>query len=241
MLIMGHRGARYEAPENTVAGFDHAVRLGLQAVEFDVRLTSDNQVAVIHDSTVDRTTDGEGLVAELTLAELKDLDARSIFPDWPTDCWIPSLAEVLEVIGGLQTFEIEIKHDEPERLDVLVPLVLSELERRSLDQAVFTSFDPYALALVGRLAPDRPRGWIADFDSLDSLDLALELGVQRVGVPVETGSAEIVAAARGKGLTVVGWPTNTRAEFDENVRRNVDVVCTDSPSTIRTWLPQLPR
>jgi glycerophosphoryl diester phosphodiesterase len=238
MMIMGHRGARFEAPENTVAGFDHAVRLGLPAVEFDVRLTGDDELVVMHDRTVDRTTDGTGPVAELTIAELKSLDARSIFPEWPAACPVPTLAEVLEVVGGLDAFELEIKPDDQDRLDVLVPLVLAELDQRGLDQAVLTSFDRYALELVHRLAPDRARGYVEDFDSPEGVQRALDLGVQRVGVPVETGSAEVVTAARDAGLTVVGWPTNTRAEFEANVGRGVDIICTDSPSTIREWLDE---
>lgn len=238
MMIMGHRGASFEAPENTVAGFDHAVRLGLGSVEFDVRLTGDGEIAVIHDKTVDRTTDGSGPVAELSMAQLQELDARSIFPDWPESCPVPRLAEVLEVIGGLDAFELEIKSDLPERLDVLIPLVLAELDRRGLDQAVITSFDPYALELVHRLAPQRARGYVEEFGSVDRVRHAVEIGVQRIGVPVPTGSAEVVTAAQQAGLTVVGWPTTERSEFDVHIERGVDVICTDAPSLVRSWLDE---
>jgi glycerophosphoryl diester phosphodiesterase len=77
MILIGHRGGRFEAPENTLPGFRYALDLGLEAVEFDLRLTRDGQVVVIHDSTVDRTTNGTGAVADLTLAEIQALDARA--------------------------------------------------------------------------------------------------------------------------------------------------------------------
>src|SRR5687768_9710541 len=86
MILLGHRGARFEAPENTLPGFRYAIDLGLEAVEFDLRLTRDGEVVVIHDETVDRTTNGTGAVADLTLGEVQRLDARSIFPDWPESC-----------------------------------------------------------------------------------------------------------------------------------------------------------
>ena len=100
MQLIGHRGARFEAPENTLAGFRHAIELGLSAVEFDVRVTRDNELVVIHDATVDRTTDGTGEVSSFSLAELRELDARAEFSDWPEVCQIPTLSEVLDVVEG---------------------------------------------------------------------------------------------------------------------------------------------
>ncbi|MGB3329490.1 MAG: glycerophosphodiester phosphodiesterase family protein, partial [Thermomicrobiales bacterium] len=83
ITLVGHRGAAFEAPENTLAGFRHAVDLGLRCVEFDIRLTADDQLAVIHDATVDRTTNGRGRVADHTMADLARLDARAIHDQWP--------------------------------------------------------------------------------------------------------------------------------------------------------------
>src|SRR5690606_17261213 len=89
MQILGHRGAKGEAPENTLAGFAYAKQIGLDAIELDVRLTKDDQVVIMHDPTVDRTTNGQGAVGELTFAELHALDARADFPEWPAACSVP--------------------------------------------------------------------------------------------------------------------------------------------------------
>jgi glycerophosphoryl diester phosphodiesterase len=87
-IVIGHRGAAAHFPENTAASFDHAVSLGVDAIEFDLRVSRDGVVVVIHDPTVDRTTNGNGAVAELTLAELKELDAGARFtPDGRTFPW----------------------------------------------------------------------------------------------------------------------------------------------------------
>ena len=112
MLIYGHRGAQGEAPEGTIPGFRHALALGLDAVEFDVQLTADHQLVVIHDATVDRTTDGHGPVSSFSLEHLQQLDARAQFPDWPEPCRVPTLAETLEVGGGMSHLLVEIKRDD---------------------------------------------------------------------------------------------------------------------------------
>ncbi len=90
MLIYGHRGARGEAPENTLAGFHRALAAGASRVELDLRLSSDEELVVIHDETVNRTTDGRGLVAHKSVAELARLDARRAGPDWPDPQSVPT-------------------------------------------------------------------------------------------------------------------------------------------------------
>jgi glycerophosphoryl diester phosphodiesterase len=237
LIIYGHRGARFEAPENTIPGFRFALSLGLRGIEFDVRLSADDRLVVIHDATVDRTTNGTGNVGELTFDEIRALDARSTFPDWPEPCIVPTLAEVLDVVGHLETLEVEIKKDTPERLERVVPMVLAELASRELPgQVIVTSFEVHPLELAQRRAPDRERGYVGAWDSPEFLETALRLGATRACIPFRTGSAEIVKAAQDAGLSVNGWPCNTREELDEHLRRGVDTICSDAPSTIRTWL-----
>src|SRR5512133_1950014 len=87
-IVIGHRGAAARFPENTAASFDHAVSLGVDAIEFDLRVSRDGVAVVIHDPSVDRTTNGTGLVSELTLADLKKLDVGAKFtPDGRTFPW----------------------------------------------------------------------------------------------------------------------------------------------------------
>ena len=123
--LYGHRGAQNEAPESTLSGFRHAIAIGLTAVEFDVQRTADRQLVVIHDATLDRTTNGHGPVADLTLADLQRLDARAQFPDWPEPVTVPTLAEVLHVVSGMEHLLVEIKPDAPEELDWVIPAVIA--------------------------------------------------------------------------------------------------------------------
>jgi glycerophosphoryl diester phosphodiesterase len=233
MQIIGHRGARYEAPENTIPGFHYAVDLGVSAIEFDIRLTADEQLVVIHDATVDRTTNGTGEIHTFTLEEIQALDARAIFPDWPEPCRVPTFAEVLNVIESLPDLMIEIKDDDSERLDITVPLVLAEIARRGLDdQVTITSFKTYPLEIAQRLAPHIRRGFIGAWDTRDYLDTALRLGARQVDANHTTADRALVAEAKAMGLRVVAWPTNSQAELESVLTLQPDLFCTDRPSLL---------
>ncbi len=233
MQLIGHRGARYEAPENTIPGFHYAVDLGLSSVEFDVHLTADQQLVVIHDATVDRTTNGSGEIHTFTLDEIQALDARAIFPDWPEPCRVPTFAEVLDVVESLPDLMIEIKHDAPERLDVTVPMVLAEISRRGLDdQVTLTSFKTYPLEIVQREAPHLRRGFIGAWDSRDDLDTAIRLGCRQVDANHTTADRALVAEAKAMGFRVVGWPTNSQEELESVLTLEPDLFCTDRPSLL---------
>lgn len=239
MHIIGHRGARFEAPENTIPGFRYAVDLGVTATEFDIHLTADNQLAVIHDGTVDRTTNGTGEIHTFTLAELQALDARSIFPDWPEPCRIPTFREVLEVVKVLPELEIEIKQDAPERLDIVVPLVVEEIIRFGLEQQVtITSFKTYPLEIAQRLAPQIRRGYIGNWDSPEFLETAERLGATRAAAHHPTADRALLAEARARGMEVTGWPTNSPEELASVLTMNPDLICTDRPTLIMQLLAE---
>jgi glycerophosphoryl diester phosphodiesterase len=231
--VTGHRGARNEAPENTVAGFTYARRLGLPAVEFDVRLTKDHQLVVIHDATVDRTTDGTGAVADLTYADIATLNAGVALPDWPDRCPVPTLAEVLDTLDGVPTMMIELKPDTPERLEQIARGTLAQLNERSIaHRAILTSFDPVALEIVQHLAPDQRRGLIGNWDTPDFFEIARRTGCMQADIRMTTASADVVAQAKEAGLRTIGWPCNTPEALDTLIEWGVDALTTDVPSTM---------
>lgn len=235
--VMGHRGARFEAPENTTAGFRYALSMDLSAVELDVRLTADGELVVIHDDSVDRTTNGHGRIADLTLDELRTLDARSNFLEQEEPCGIPTLAEALETLSGLEVIEIEIKRDADERIRELVPKVVHEIAARGLEERVIlTSFEPFALRIADEHAPELRRCYIGNWDNPEFLGTAQELGCTRVGVRHATANRDIVEEAQRQGMEVVCWPVNSPEELDNALRFNPDVICTDNPTLIRDLL-----
>jgi glycerophosphoryl diester phosphodiesterase len=168
--IFAHRGASLYAPENTLASFELAVRQGSDAVELDAKLTSDEQIVVIHDQSVDRTTEATGKVAEMTLAQIRQLDAGSHFDAHFSTEKIPLLSEVLETVGNKAYINIELTNygapfdPLPEKAGALVKKL--NLTR----QVIFSSFNPFALmrvrraipgAVIGLLALDGSNGWWA--------------------------------------------------------------------------------
>jgi glycerophosphoryl diester phosphodiesterase len=231
MLVFGHRGAKAEAPENTVAGFRYAREIGLRAVEFDVRLTRDDRLVVVHDKTVDRTTDGTGAVADLTYRRIAGMDARGAFADWPVHCAVPTLRQTLEATPDFDELAIEIKADHPRRLLRLIPKLAREIRRQHADGRVtLTSFDITALTLAREIAPGLPRAYIGNWDSTAALSVARLLDCRQADVQLSTASPEIVAAAQAAGMRVVGWPCNTGSEYAALAAWGVDAVTTDVPS-----------
>lgn len=231
MTLFGHRGARGEAPENTLAGFRHARALGLDAFELDVRLSADEQLVVMHDALVDRTTDGAGPVASLSAAELARLDARAEHPGWPAPVGVPTLAEVLAAIPDAARWELEIKSDAPDRLERICRLLAATVRRHGLgERATVTSFDPVALELTAAAAPELPRAFIAAYDSAASLETARSLGCARACIPLATGSAAMVRAAHAAGMETTGWLGNTPDGVRTLVGWGVDHITTDYPT-----------
>lgn len=156
--IFAHRGASAHAPENTLAAFELAIQHGAPALELDAMLTSDRQVVVIHDATVDRTTDGTGQVRQMSLAALKELDAGSKFDSAFKGEQIPTLAEVFETVGMRIFINIEIKNY-ASPLDDLPSHIATLVQKYNLaEHILFSSFNPLALLKMRRLLPQVPRG-----------------------------------------------------------------------------------
>ncbi|MDF1514243.1 MAG: glycerophosphodiester phosphodiesterase family protein [Anaerolineae bacterium] len=166
--LVGHRGACDVAPENTMASFTRACLDGADIVELDVRLTADNHVVVIHDKDVERTTNGAGLVAAMTLTALQKLDAGTWFDPEFAGERIPVLDEVLVWAKGKIALMIELKFDPYGSFNPdLVPIVLALIEQRGMqEQVVFISFQPRALQQVKSLSPAYHVGLMPSRDRL---------------------------------------------------------------------------
>ncbi len=157
-IIFAHRGASTHAPENTLASFRLALSQGADAVELDVRLSADGQVVVMHDPTVDRTTNGHGRVAQLTLTELRLLDAGSFFSEKYRGEKIPLLEEVFEAVGRKMFINVELKNSAA-TCDQLIEKVCALVKKQGLEKRVIlSSFLVSNLKKAKRLLPEVPRG-----------------------------------------------------------------------------------
>jgi glycerophosphoryl diester phosphodiesterase len=160
-VIFAHRGASAHAPENTIAAFELAIAQQADAVELDVKLSADGQVIVIHDSTVDRTTNGHGRVEDMTLAELKTLDAGSFRGKEFAGEKIPTLGDVFGAVGKRTFINIELKNHKRHGED-LVQNVCMLVKKHQMQKCVmFSSFFPDALYKAHSYLPNVPRGLLA--------------------------------------------------------------------------------
>lgn len=157
--VMAHRGNRVACPENTLAAFRRALADGADILETDLHLTADGHFVCIHDATVDRTTDGHGNVADMTLVELKKLSASCGHSEFQAER-IPTLAEVAEILPPEVALALELKTDRFLEADVCHALV-AELERTGVrGRTAMLSFSLPRLRTVRGVAPDIPVGWI---------------------------------------------------------------------------------
>ena len=232
-LLFGHRGARGEAPENTVPGFRYGVGIGLTAFELDVRLSADGRLFVLHDESLQRTTNGSGPGKDRTIAELAALDARGEHPDWPERCWVPALDEVLSACPEISRWELEIKGDEPERLAEIARLLADAVARFGIaEKATVSSFSAVALHCMIEAAPELKRGFIGKYDSDEDLAAARRLRCVQADIPIASSAVEMVRAAHDAGLLVTGWMGNTRDAAATLEAWGVDHITTDYPSLL---------
>lgn len=152
-LIYAHRGASALAPENTLDAFQLAYQLGADGIELDVMLTADDELIVIHDDSVERTTDGHGKVAEMSLAALRELDAGSHFSETFRGEKLPTLTEVYAALGGKLIINVELKNY-AHPFDSLTPKVVALTEQFHLeDNVLLSSFNPINLSKAHALNP----------------------------------------------------------------------------------------
>ncbi len=160
-LVIAHRGDSRNAPENTLAAFELAIHKGAPAIELDAKLTADGEVVVMHDATVDRTTDGHGAVSILSLAEIRRLDAGSKFSADFAGEHVPTLAEVFETAAPKAMIDIELS-DYAHVFNGLTARVVDLIHHHGVEKRVFfTSFHPAFILQARRLAPEIPAGLIA--------------------------------------------------------------------------------
>ncbi|MBI3972289.1 MAG: hypothetical protein HY332_13470 [Chloroflexi bacterium] len=203
--VIGHRGAAGHAPENTFAAFDTGLAMGVGGVETDIRATRDGVLVLVHDATVDRTTDGSGAVAELTWDAISRLNAAARFRDGRHDFGIqrvPRLDDFLDRYGGRTTFRLEIKARGVE--SHALRLVRA---RRLIDSSVFTSFQPESLKAIRRAAPEAQTAYLSGAKVFDNtiIQTALDAGANEVVPRAELVNPEMLARARAASLRVWAW------------------------------------
>lgn len=230
--VFGHRGAMGYAPENTFASFERAVALGVDAIELDVHLTADGEVVVIHDAELHRTTDGEGLVGQKTLAELKALDASASFGPAFAGQRIPTLDEVLAWARGRCALDVEIKGG-PWPYAGIESRVVELIRRHEMvDQTIVISFDHPTVARVKALAPEIATGTLWSCRPIDPVGVARAAGADAIMPHWTFCDAETVDRAHASGLSVNPWTVNEPAVIEHLIGLGVDSICSNYPDIV---------
>ena len=235
-LNIGHRGASAAAPQNTLAAFRKAVEFGADGVELDVHLSADSHVVVIHDFSLDKTTNGTGRVADKTLAELEALDAGSKFSPQFAGERIPTLAQVFEALGGKLLVNVELKSLGGGGSGALAAAVLEIVRKYGMDKRVlFSSFDPFALRAIKRLAPEIPAGLLYAPD----LPIYLRRAWLAPLLPHEARNPHFSMVTdatmkwyKSHGLRVNTWTVDDPAEMKRLIALGVDGIITNKPDVL---------
>jgi glycerophosphoryl diester phosphodiesterase len=250
-LLIAHQGGEGEWPSNTMLGFRKSAELGADVLDTDIHLTGDGVLVLIHDTTVDRTTDGHGALGNLTWKQVEQLDAGYRFgaPGFPyrgRGLKIPRLEELLQAFPR-HRLNLELKET--------APLAVSELKRlldlhRAHARVVVGSFSPALMAEVRRQLPgvatSATPGEVKLFWALSRLHLEslYTPGCEAMQVPPRHGKLQVVdprfvEAAHSRGMKVMPWTLDTEAEFDHALSCGVDGINTNYPSRLLQRLSRI--
>jgi glycerophosphoryl diester phosphodiesterase len=234
LLVIAHRGASGTMPENTLAAFRRAVAIGAPMIELDVQLTRDEHVVVMHDRTLDRTTDGRGAVRDATLAEIRRLDAGGWFGPSARGERVPTLAEVLAAVPVAVNVELKPVGD-----DGLERRAFAVVEAEgATGRVVFSSFDPGALGRLRRHAPgatlavlwdQAPGGGSGEVSMAAAVRLAERVGARALHVRKDCVTPAAMAVAHAAGLPVRAWTVNDPTDSTRLASAGVEGIFTDFP------------
>ncbi|MBM4287317.1 MAG: glycerophosphodiester phosphodiesterase [Deltaproteobacteria bacterium] len=224
LKIMGHRGAKAYEPENTLRSIRRALEMGVQAVEIDVHLSRDGHLVVIHDATVDRTTDGQGRVADLTWEELRRLDAGM-------GERLPSLEEVVAQVRGRGHLFVELKDPR-----AVLPLAAFFQDHDLFAEAHVISFWHPAVKELRRLEPRLHTGVLFVGCPVDPAALARNAAAEALVLNFQYVTPELVQAARNADLMVAVWNIDTIADLRPVLPLSLDYIGSNAPDVLIDYL-----
>ncbi|WP_296975171.1 glycerophosphodiester phosphodiesterase family protein [Thermobacillus sp. ZCTH02-B1] len=232
-LIVAHRGASKYAPENTMAAFRLAREMGADYIELDVRMTRDGRLIVLHDETVDRTTDGTGRADRMTFGEILDLDAGGWFSAAFRGERVPSLEEVLDGFAGAIGLILELK--QPSAYPGIEHRLAGMLAERGLNRPdsglIIQSFDTRSLRRMRDLVPDVPIAvLVRPGRRVTTQNLAAyRTYADAVSLPFSLARKPVIDRIRAHGLAVLVWDVRGERQLDRLLAYGVDGILTNDP------------
>jgi len=231
IAVIAHRGASSYAPENTIPAFDLALEMGADGLETDIRATKDGILVLLHDHTLDRTTDGRGPVSERTWVEVRQLDAGSWFAPAFAGTRIPTLDEFLAHYGRRTFLALEIKAAGIEAA------VARALEAYRAEKSItVTSFNWDTLVALKKLQPSLRVGWLTRQFDEEVIEQISSIGGVQICPPASQITPQLVAFAGAKGLEVRAWGVSDEAAMSRAVEAGVDGMTVNFPDKLIAYL-----
>ena len=228
ILVMGHRGSPRAAPENTLKSYEIAMKSGVDMIELDVRGTSDGHVVCFHDLDVSSTTNGVGKVEELTLEEIRSLDAGE-------GQKVPLLSEAFDLVEGKIGINIDLKSIGIEAL--IVDLVV---EREMIDSVIISSFFFLSIGIVKEINPDVQTGALFQLGMENQVQHTLDINADAIHPRWEDVTEELVDEAHRAGLRVNTWEVDDEADIIRMLECGVDGIISNVPEVaariVDNWL-----
>jgi glycerophosphoryl diester phosphodiesterase len=231
-MAIAHRGASSYAPENTFAAFDLAIEMGARHLELDVHFSSDGHLVVIHDDTVDRTTDGSGPVTSRSLAALTELDAGAWFDPRFKGERIPTLGAVLERYWGAH-LHVELKGHSAGLAQRAVDMIRSS---GIATNVTITSFQKAKLEETRAYAPELPTGWLVGEVSDAVVAQARAMGLTQLCPRAGAVTPELVSRLHAEGLVVRAWGVATEDLMRQVVTAGADGMTVNFPDKLLAYL-----
>lgn len=236
--IFAHRGAAGDAPENTMAAFRLALEQGADGIELDIQMSKDGELIVIHDETLDRTTDGSGLVVSRTAEELRALDAAKLMPAYRGER-LPLLREVLDFLQptGLE-LNIELKNGIVLYGGMEEKAVALVHEYGMADRVIFSSFNHYSLVKLADLAPEIERAILYTAGLYEPWNYALLIGASALHPYFYSVYPEIVQGAHAAGVKVRPYTVDDEATMRRMLACGVDGIITNYPARLKAVMEE---
>jgi len=244
-IIIAHRGGAKLAPENTLAAFKNAITLGVDMIEIDVHLSKDGEIIVIHDETLDRTTNGTGEIKDLTSNEIKQYDAGSWFGEDFKDEKVPTLAETLKAINGQCKLLIEIKGGDERYPGLGVKIVQTVKEYNATAWVVVQSFNKNSILRIKEMYPELITYYLlgknfnkfySEFSEGVKTGSSIEKEFDGIAPHYSSLDKSKVALLHKAGFGVFTFTVNDKSDMQKVIEIGVDGIITDSPDILESIL-----
>ena len=235
--VFGHRGCSGTYPENTMLAFRKAVEAGVDGMEFDLHVTKDNHLVIIHDETIDRTSNGSGTIRDMTLAQLRQYDFSAEFAGQYGVCEIPTLEEYFELVKDLPLVtNIELKTSVWEYPGIEQATIDMVRAYHLEDRMIFSSFNHTTVERCKQLAPEikcgfLTGGWPAGYGAYTAAH-----GIECCHPSLQMLNEETVAEMHNAGCVINTWTVNTEEDARRLAALGVDTLISNYPEQLLQWV-----